>query len=817
MKKILLFIIACFVGFNLAEAAVRDSNTITRQQETTPTTVTARAGVLQQQNSTTTVSNRSSASTVSRTSSVNRSANQQKQSVSARTATTTIPRSNATTVSRTSRTSNTKSNNTALARTASIPRITQTTNAIARAATTTTSLESSTFGTGYNACRDAYFTCMDQFCATANDSYRRCICSSKITEIQNRERALNQASGQLQDFANLNLSIIDKTANEVKAMLSASEGETAASKSKDSSSSAQQLAGISEILANAKSESLSTQGILDIAGDINAIWATTDLASGANIANLTGEQLYNAVYAQCVELVATSCPSDATLKMVVSAYGMYIENDCSLIINNLDKQLYNANASIRDAEKNLNLARLDNYNAHNSTSINDCIANVRKDLTADTACGEGYVHCLDITGRYLNRDTGAPIYSPEFYQLETQVSLSGDVLTNQANRLLVAELNNKKIFAEKSLDTCRDLSDEVWNEFMRQAITEIYQGQQEKIRQVKEECLDVVNQCYDEQSQSLKDFSNVEEQLLLGSRLELSEELCQEKLYACSNLYGDPNGDGLDLLVSAMKDITDQKIAKECRATLESFAKDLCAVPSTDSIHSYPYACRVYAPGEQKYATNLNCNNILWEKTNTDENVEPSKPIIPSYGYVCFSDRIYSSCKQGYFLAILNEGTGNYEYNPTPKIGNACVTCLAGATCSGGTAGPVFPNDTEDSEYDCGDDYIGSLYQKMVRYAMQACVRPSESDSVIPTNILADVNSVMDSIKIEMANVLSSECERLGGTWVDTQWLDKENGYADGIHDKTGHKQFKKFYDETSANTKWGYCADSETVTSYAN
>lgn len=804
--------IVCFVGFNLAEAAVRDLNAITRQQETIPTTVTTRAGILQQQNFGKTISDRTSSSTVSRTSSVNRSSNLEKPSVSARTATTTITRSNAPTISRTSRTTTT-STNTALSRTASIPRITQTTNAIARAAAPTTALESATFGTGYNACRDAYFTCMDQFCATANDSYRRCICSSKITEIQNRERALNQASGQLQDFANLNLSIINKTANEVKAMLSASEGESAALKSNDTSSSAQQLSGISEVLAKAKSESLSTQGILDIAGDINAIWATTDLASGANIANLTGEQLYNAVYSQCVELVATSCPSDTTLKMVVSAYGMYIENDCSLIINNLDKQLYNANASIRDAEKNMNLARLENYNTHNSTSINDCVANVRKDLTADTACGGNYVHCLDITGRYLNRDTGAPIYSPEFYQLETQVSLSGDILTNPSNRLLVAELNNKKIFASKSLDSCRDLSDEVWDEFMRQAIIEIYQGQQAKIREVKEECLEVVNQCYDEKTESLKDFSNIEEQLLLGSRLELSEELCQEKLYACSNLYGDPNGDGLDLLISAMKDITDQKIAKECRATLESFAKDLCAVPSTDSIHSYPYACRVYAPGEQKYATSIYCNNLLWDQTNTDENIEPSKPTIPSYGYVCFPDRMYSGCKQGYYLATLNEGTGIYEYNPEPKTGNACVTCPSNATCSGGTDAPIYNNDTNTEDY-CGEDYVGSLYQKIVRYAMQACVRPSESDSVIPTNILADVNMVMDSIKVEMANVLSAECERLEGTWVDTQWLDMN---YDKKHDKTGHIQNKKFYDETGANTKWGYCADSESVTSYAN
>ena len=246
---------------------------------------------------------------------------------------------------------------------------------------------------------------MDQFCAKQNESYRRCVCSSKLTEIQSRERALTNASDNLQDFKNLNIEVIPKTAAEVNAMLTASEGELAASSARDNSKSAQALSGISEVLSNAKSKSLSTSGTLDIAGDINAIWSTTDLADGANISNLTGEPLYNAVHAQCAEMVSANCPSSTVLGMVVSAYGMYIENDCSALINALDKKLNTANSTIRSTEREMNTARLENYNAHNSTSINDCIAQVRSDITADTACGKDYVHCLDISGKYLNHNS----------------------------------------------------------------------------------------------------------------------------------------------------------------------------------------------------------------------------------------------------------------------------------------------------------------------------------------------------------------------------------------------------------------------------
>lgn len=804
MRKILLFAATLCAGIGVADAAVRSASNITRNQVSTTNqsqSGTSRGGgTVSAQSRTTTT--RGNTSVITSRSATDTSARTASQKTVARTAS---PKTIA-------RTASTKTARVATSRVAT----TITPARSARATTTATATGTNTFGTGYNACRDAYFTCMDQFCAKQNDTYRRCVCSSKLTEIKSRERALTNASDNLQDFKNLNIEVIPKTAAEVNAMLTASDGELAASSMHDNSASAQALSGISEVLSNAKSKSLSTSGTLDIAGDINAIWSTTDLTDGANISNLTGEPLYNAVHAQCAEMVSANCSSSTVLDMVVSAYGMYIENDCSTLITALDKKLNTANSTIRSTEREMNNARLENYNAHNSTSINDCIAQVRSDITADTACGKDYVHCLDISGRYLNRDTGEPIYTTNFYQLENQISLSGDVLTNATNRMIVAELNNKRAYAARGLDTCRDLADEVWDEFMRQAIVEIYQGQQERVRDVKNECLDVVNACYDEQSQSLKDFSNVKEQLLIGSRLELSEELCQEKLYACSNLYGDGNGNGLDLLINAMRDITDQKIGKECLTTLQEFIQDTCAVPSNDSLHSYPYACRVYAPGSQQYASISTCNQRIWNDTGTTTSPDtsqnqtaPEDDWLADKEYMCHLKSTFYECSEGYYMVAQNE-KGEWKYNSSEIAGNYCFKCPATAiSCPGGKAAPIYATESQDI---CGKDYIGSLYQKVVRYAMQACVRPSESskgDYVLPTTIMQDVNVVMDSVRVAMAQALSAECDRLGGVWVDTPWVDEQldaDGQLDGLHDYTGDMQYKRFYTETGSNTQWGYC-----------
>ena len=451
------------------------------------------------------------------------------------------------------------------------------------------------FDENYIECQAAYFTCMDQFCALQNEKYRRCACSSKLETIMARERALSNAAGQLQDFKNLNIESILKTPAEVKAMLSASSGELKLESVRDQSESAKKLTAIGDVLKDKKTAATSTAGQLDIGGDIKQIWATTDLISGDTIANLTGPALYSAVNAQCSDLVRARCPSESTLNMITSAYGMYIENDCAALINALDKQLVSANATVRETNREMSVARINNYDAHNATNINDCVAAVRENLTADTACGANYVHCLDITGLYLNRQTGEPIYSPNFFRLNEQLAVYGDILTNGENSTMIAELNGKKKFAEKTLETCRDIADDVWDEFLRTAITEIYQGQQEKIRQVKDECMDVVNQCYDTTVGQLRDFSNLDDQMLVGARLVLAEEMCTNKLTSCSNLYGG-GASGLELLVLEMQKIVDQKIAQNCLTALQDYAKKLCRTSSND-LHGYPYGCRAYLPG----------------------------------------------------------------------------------------------------------------------------------------------------------------------------------------------------------------------------
>ena len=356
-------------------------------------------------------------------------------------------------------------------------------------------------------------------------------------------------------------------------------------------------------------------------------------------------------------------------------------------------------------------------------------------------------------------------------------------------------LNEKRIYARDSLKLCTDDADYVWNEFMRQTIVQIYQAHQESVKKVKTDCLNVVNQCYLKQSETLKEFSDNSYQILLGQALELTEELCAEKLDTCSNLYGG-GPEGLALLVSTLAGITDNTIAQTCPELLATFAQKICAVPTNDSSHFYPYGCRVYAPGESRYSRVEICNTTMVNPFSRSDILANHEYNIYNTYYTCPGAHIrYKSCEFNYFL--YNSVTQSFSLNNADE----CRICPAGYLCTGGT---TEPQNLDQNLYDsCGLYYIGSLYQQLVRYALENCTRPSNDDTVLPESILADVDIAMKNVQTALVASLGAECDNYNGTWVDIPWQDED---ADGVHDLTGDTILNEFYSVTGANKLWGYC-----------
>ena len=479
----------------------------------------------------------------------------------------------------------------------------------------------SKMGDGYNNCRQAYNTCMDQFCAGANETYRRCFCSNTFRDLRDKEEALDAATTMLAKFEDNYLTAVDKSAEEVNAMYSATVGEAAIKN--DTSAAAALLNDIGDLLSGktkAKVEATNSLGgmSVDFSSDLGDIWADTSSNSlfgggAADLSQLEGIDLYNQSHSQCMQLVADTCNSAAVKNMAKSAYGILITQDCNAYQKKLETKTEKVKTTVRQAEKYLREARLEEYRSHNSSDVNDCMDKVEKAILADTACGADYMKCLDHTGVYINMSTGEPIYSARLFKMNELIVLDGqsaDVLAQNPD--FNKFLDTKRIYAKSALDTCRTIADTVWSEFKRNALIKISQAQDEKIEEVKMSCVSTMKECYDTQSAALKGFDDTTAQASGALAARASKDMCVDKVAACAALYakaGDEqckvdaktgqitNADkcGLASLRNFVDNVDDVRIAEGCANAVENYLKQLCTPTAGNG--EYPWNCRLRSFG----------------------------------------------------------------------------------------------------------------------------------------------------------------------------------------------------------------------------
>lgn len=563
---------------------------------------------------------------------------------------------------------------------------------ISRAATTARATavfnDLSKIGSGYAACRESYATCMDQMCANANDTYRRCFCSDKFLKFRDVEESLDEAMIMLQQFQDNNLEAIDKTADEVNAMYSASIGEAAIKR--DTSASARLLDNITKLLSGGGTNSTATNmnnsiGILDLdfSVDFDDVWSGGGFSlfdtGNQDLSTLEGTALFNAAQRQCTRLTQNQCENNAVFTMSRSSYNILISQDCNTYEKALNKKKETVAQAVRTAEKYLREARLEEYRAHNSMDVNECLAKVRTAMLANTACGENYKRCLDPTGAYINGATGEPIYSPRLFQLEKTIKLPGVTDDNINTDILGVNSTYEKFldgyrqYVTQQLDTCRSIADFVWTEFKRNAIIEIAQAQSNKIEEVKSSCVDTIAECYDTQSQSLVNLGSKKTATTAGALGRYTaRDMCREQVMACATLYSRDGMDctfderghinnggtcGLSSLITYVNTVDDLMVVEKCKAAVDEYLADLCT--PDDDTYEYPYKCKGLGSDTLKeYITNY-INEYCGDPIDRDK--KPSDDAqLSAYIDSATNDIV---AEMQYELADICEGLGGYWRN----------------------------------------------------------------------------------------------------------------------------------------------------------
>ncbi|MBO4683406.1 MAG: hypothetical protein J5611_02390 [Alphaproteobacteria bacterium] len=265
-------------------------------------------------------------------------------------------------------------------------------------------------------CQEQYNDCMDQFCAVVDANQKRCSCSANLSKYTKVEAAVKEANTKLNEVAQ-NIRYVGLSADEISAIMSATEAEEALSGKKDTTESRNMLAEIEKMIKDPTTSSMSysetsdNYGMLDIdldfsASDVSDLFNLDFLDGGdsGSIAKLRGSSLYNAAKKRCNAIITQCKDIGGSADQITGNYDLAIDKDCIAYEAGLNKMNETLVSNVRSATRMLQKARLAVLENQNSYNARECVSALEKCMTDEMVCGENYNKCIDPTKMFIDEN-----------------------------------------------------------------------------------------------------------------------------------------------------------------------------------------------------------------------------------------------------------------------------------------------------------------------------------------------------------------------------------------------------------------------------
>ena len=386
-------------------------------------------------------------------------------------------------------------------------------SAIQQGTTVRTKIEAT--GLYDQACYDAYFGCMDQFCITDNASGGACNCSDDIVGYNDELAAIQDI---LDEANRLNTEEVER----VKAGADADiifTGE----RRYDEDGNILDEGEISEAEEKEKKRadllSLWNTSIDDSDDDL---WGTS---TGANIADMVGRELYDAANQLCVNQVPESCSGD--IAFLQQLYSRQITSDCLGYKNSLAQQRAKAENELASAESAVRNALQESFESANKYDLGQCMVEFKKCMQTADACGENWENCV-------------ATIAMENMQNNAAVSTAGTTVdtvdTYDITASTMEMLSAKRPICENVLDQCVAVRDQVWPNFLRESAPTIKVAESQAESKFRQSCLNSISECIQTACRDDIAGKGVATMDACLSRPEMARSFCKVEIDPCERM-----------------------------------------------------------------------------------------------------------------------------------------------------------------------------------------------------------------------------------------------------------------------------------------
>jgi len=547
----------------------------------------------------------------------------------------------------------------------------------------------------YSQCRQTFYDCMDEFCANKDTQLKRCACSSRYNEFDKAKKQLSQIEEKMLDF-NQRLLTVNMDAEDVEAMMKSTEGEDAFYDTKDKTKSKKMLDDIAKKLNNVFGDD-QTNGMnaINLSLNTDSAFDSVDSMAGASTTTKSGTGLYRAALPVCREMVLENCSNDE-LSLAESGYQMLIEQDCNTVSKAYQSKNDDARTKVKESSALLDISRLDIYQKRNSDDLLTCKKKMLDMLSDNTVCGKDLVKCLDPSGQYIDPATGSAVLTQNLVNFSTLITrpTENETWTGAgANAKFVTYLNDKKLYLEPAMENCQDIADNVWKQFIPDALAQIKIAQDAKMEEIRRACTSLTTECISNASESITEFDARALSVFGVSADKTANTMCADVKNSCAALLADStttnNINALGEWDAGMSDIATKKTYDTIISSCTQVGRN-CIVQTCKSISGNFTLCENINTSPNRHsilnrtacwnevidcvgsAGDLALNDIMLLMGKISQNVVPRTRSNPTeYPRTSFYREMYGAGQEPIYDICGEKCPDGTDQSPTPD----CLKC----------------------------------------------------------------------------------------------------------------------------------------------
>lgn len=320
-------------------------------------------------------------------------------------------------------------------------------------------------------CTKKYEGCMNAFCMLENVSGGRCLCSDRITE-------LDQAYAEIEKMKDRTLQL-STTGIDILEM-----GDVA----DDVLKNVQSVTDVATGNNKAAERKKLTDSLFDLGLDVDEedIFGSDDDPMASPIDGKTGNDLRLAAHDLCAAAMPAECAND--LNMITLVYTRKIASDCSSYENQIKKDTIEAQQALTQAEQNIRSKALQQYQESNKYDLGQCTIAFKNCMAGKGICEEDFTGCVGIAAAENAKKSSKTKTAAQKVIKGTATQIS--IAASSYDALI-----SKKPMCENVTKNCTRVKDQVWDTFLQEIAPTIKSAELIAEDDLRQSCMSNISDC----------------------------------------------------------------------------------------------------------------------------------------------------------------------------------------------------------------------------------------------------------------------------------------------------------------------------------